>query len=109
MNFGNSEQQSLKFSFEFASKYEPDLGSIKFEGEVIYLIDKKTADKLLEGWKKNKRLEQPTMTNLLNNILNKCNIEALILSKEMGLPAPIPLPKVNPPAETQTKKETKKK
>jgi len=103
LNFGSSDQQSLKFSFDFASKYEPEVGSIKLEGEVIYLVDKKTADKIVKEWEKNKRLEQPTMTNVLNNVLNKCNIEALILSKEMGLPAPIPLPKVNPPEETKKK------
>jgi hypothetical protein len=34
------------------------------------------------------------MENILNSILTKCNIQALILSQDVNLPSPIPLPKV---------------
>lgn len=102
ISFGGGDQQTLKFSFKFDSKYEPEIGKINLEGELVYLTKKETAQELLKEWEKNKKLGPEIMTSLLNNILNKCNIEALILSKEMGLPAPIPLPKVN------NKKEEKK-
>jgi hypothetical protein len=31
----------------------------------------------------------------MNNALHKCNIEAILLSKEMNLPSPVPLPRLN--------------
>jgi hypothetical protein len=34
------------------------------------------------------------MVPVLNSILAKCNIQAIILTREVNLPPPIPLPKV---------------
>jgi len=90
----NSDKKTLKLDFEFSSVYEPDIGKILIEGEVIYLLDKDKADDAVKNWKKNKKIEKDMMTNVLNNVLMKCNIQALILSKDMNLPPPIPLPKV---------------
>jgi len=90
----NADKKALKLDFEFDSTYEPDVGRIHMEGEVIYLIDKEKAEDAVKNWKKNKKVEKEMMTNVLNNVLSKCNIEALILSKDMNLPPPIPMPKV---------------
>ena len=104
LGFAGKNQKSLKFFFKFESKYEPSIGNISIEGNLIYLSEDKKADEYLAQWKKDKKLDPTVMTVLLNNILNKCNIEALILSKEMGLPAPIPLPKINQPKVDENKK-----
>ncbi|MBN2052898.1 hypothetical protein JW756_05315 [Candidatus Woesearchaeota archaeon] len=90
----NSDRKALKLDFEFASTYEPGIGKIQLEGEVIYLAEKGRAEEAIKSWKKNKKIEKEMMTNVLNNVLAKCNVEALILSKDMNLPPPIPLPKV---------------
>ena len=90
----NTTRKALKLNFEFISSYEPNIGKILLEGEVIYLIDKNKADDVVKNWKKNKKLEKDIMTQVLNNVLAKCNVQALILSKDMNLPPPIPLPKV---------------
>ncbi|HJX06037.1 MAG TPA: hypothetical protein VJ461_04950 [Candidatus Nanoarchaeia archaeon] len=90
----NTNKKALKLNFEFSSVYEPNIGKILLEGEVIYLIDKERAEDVVKNWKKNKKIEQEMMTNVLNQVLTKCNIQALILSKDMNLPPPIPLPKV---------------
>jgi hypothetical protein len=91
----NSDRKALKLDFEFSSTYEPDIGKIVLSGEVIYLIEKAKADDAVKNWKKNKKIEKEMMTKVLNNVLAKCNIQALILSKDMNLPPPIPLPKVD--------------
>jgi len=31
---------------------------------------------------------------VINSILGRCNIQALIMSKELNMPPPIPMPKV---------------
>ncbi|MBU1199713.1 MAG: hypothetical protein KKF46_00720 [Nanoarchaeota archaeon] len=90
----NADKKALKLDFEFTSIYEPGIGNIQMLGEVVYLADKAKAADIIKQWKKNKKLDKDVMTAVLNNVLAKCNIQALILSKDMNLPPPIPLPKV---------------
>jgi hypothetical protein len=47
------------------------------------------------------------MSAILNTVLTKCNIEALILSQEVNLPSPIPLPKVKVDSAEDTEKPKK--
>ncbi len=95
LSLGASKQAGLKFSFEFTAVYEPNLGRILIEGEVLDLQnDEKVVDKAVADWKKDKKVEQKLMTGLLNSVLSKSNIQALLLSKEINLPPPIPLPKL---------------
>ena len=94
ISFGKNNQSVIKFLFEFTSKYEPNIGTILFEGELLYMEEPKKAKEILAGWKKDKKVPKELMAGLLNTILTKCNIQALILSQEINLPAPIPLPKV---------------
>ncbi len=91
---GKEKQNALKFTFEFTSKYEPKLGSILLGGDVLYMADQKKAKEILDSWKKDKKIPKDVMTAILNTILSKCNIQALIISRDINLPPPIPLPKV---------------
>ena len=93
-SFGKNEQNVIKFIFEFTSKYEPAIGIILFEGELLYLEEPKKIKEILNSWKKDKKIPKEIMGGLLNTILTKCNVQALILSQEVNLPPPIPLPKV---------------
>ena len=94
LNLGKEKQNALKFQFEFVSKYDPDLGQIKLVGDLIYMGEPKKVKEILDGWKKDKKLPKDISAGILNNVLVKCNIQALILSRELNLPSPIPLPKV---------------
>ncbi|MBS3136354.1 hypothetical protein J4401_05325 [Candidatus Woesearchaeota archaeon] len=100
LSLGNEKQKVIKFIFEFVSKYEPSIGKIMLVGEVLYLEGTPKAQKIIEDWKKTKNLEKDLMTFLLDTVLSKCNVQALILSQEVNLPSPIPLPKIK----TDTKK-----
>jgi hypothetical protein len=95
LNFGNKTQTPLVFNFEFVCKYEPDVGHIMLEGEVISLENEKSAKEVVKLWKKDKKKVAPEiMQPVFNTILSRSNIEAVILSRDMNLPSPIPLPKV---------------
>ncbi len=83
---------AIKFSFEV--NYEPKFAQITLEGSVIYLAEEKLGKEIETVWKKNKALPKDIALNVFNRILHHCNVEALILSKELSLPAPIQLPKV---------------
>ena len=56
--------------------------------------DSKKVKQILDDWKKDKRLPKDIMTGILNTILNRSNVQALILSQDVNLPPPIQLPKV---------------
>lgn len=92
---GTSKQNALKFSFEFSAKYEPKIGQIVINGELIFLEKADKIKEIVDGWKKSKNIPKEIMAPILNNVLTKCNIEALILSREINLPPPVQLPKVN--------------
>lgn len=95
MQFGANKQESLRFTFEFKAEYTPQIGQILLTGDIIYLADEKETKKVLEEWKKKKTVPKNMMEIIINNVLSKCNVEALILSREINLPPPIPLPRVS--------------
>ncbi len=96
-------RKAINVGFMYTSEYAPNIGNIEIKGEVLIIEDAKQADKLLDGWKKNKKLDHETAANILNNVMNKCTFEALFLSRELGLPAPIQLPRIKPGQEPEPK------
>lgn len=91
---GKTKQEALRFIFQYTSDYEPKFGKILLEGNVMFVEEKEKVSKILKEWKNGKKIEADIMTVLLNNILSKCNIEALMLSRDAGLPPPVPMPRV---------------
>jgi hypothetical protein len=87
-------QGALQFTFAYSSKFEPNIGSLEIEGTLIYLQTKDAVKKIMDGWKKNKQILPEVMTPIMNQILAKCNIEALFITRDLNLPSPIPLPKI---------------
>jgi len=92
--FGKDKQQGVKFTFNYVSKYEPKIGSIDLEGNLLFLADAKEVKKIIDEWDKNKKIPEKVMGTVLNTVLTKCNIQALITSRDVNLPPMVPLPKV---------------
>ena len=84
----------VKFDFTFTCKYEPGLGSIELYGELIEMFDKELSSKVIDAWNKDKKVHPDIMTRILNTVLMRANIEAIIMSKELALPSPVAMPKV---------------
>jgi len=91
---GPSKQGAAKFYFEFTAKYEPKIADMIFVGFLTFVDEPKKVTELVESWKKDKKLPKEVMSNVLNTILSRCNVEAMLLAREVNLPPPIPLPKV---------------
>jgi len=105
LSFGASKQEGVKCNFEFASKYEPDFALIKMNGEIILMEDPKKVKTIIEMWKKDKTIPPDTMTQVLGAALSKCSIQSIILSQDLNLPSPVPLPKIDvKPEESKDKK-----
>jgi hypothetical protein len=94
LSLGKSKETGLIFKFEFKSVYEPDVADITFTGEILYLTEAKKIKEVLDRWKKEKKVDGVVLGEVLNSALTKCNIQALILSQELNLPSPIPMPKI---------------
>ena len=88
------KKSAVRITFLYASQYEPGFAVIEMEGELLLLESTEKANEILNSWKTNKKLEKALMANLLNNILSRCTVQALLLSKEVNLPPPIRLPKI---------------
>lgn len=88
------KQKAFGITFKFIVDYEPEVGVIELEGELLYLANPEVADKIQASWDKDKSLPKDVGMVVFNRILQNCNVEALILSREINLPAPLQLPKI---------------
>ena len=91
---GAGKQKALKFNYEYITKYEPELGSIVIEGDVLFLSSEDNVEKTLKEWKKNKKVDKEILTPILNTILTRCSIKGLLISQDLNLPSPVQLPRV---------------
>jgi hypothetical protein len=95
------ENTGLKATFEFKTSYEPAIGEILIEGEIVLLEQAKVAEEALKQWKKDKSITKELIREVMDTILSKATVESVVLSREIGLPPPIPVPKVSENPEKQ--------
>ncbi len=107
LSFVVDGKKGLKVTFAFNCAYEPNLGKIDVEGQVLYVDSDKKVSKTKAEWEKDKRVPVEVMEEIINAALHKGNIQAIKISEDVNLPSPLPLPKVRttPAPETPAKKE----
>ena len=85
----------LAVDFKFDISYDPDVGKISMEGELLYQTDK--AKEIVNKWKKDKKMEDEQMAvEILNAIFRKCLTQSVTIAHELRLPPPIAFPMVRP-------------
>jgi hypothetical protein len=94
MNFSTEDRKGLKIGFEFKCQYNPELGNIDVEGQIFYTDEVEKITGILNDWKNNKNLPMDIKKQVINAALHKGNIQAIKISEDVGLPSPLPLPKV---------------
>ena len=92
---GAAKQKGVRFEFIFTSDYSPDVAMITLEGELLYVGQDAIVKEVLDSWKKEKKLSKSVTSEIFNNILSRCNVEAIVISREINVPPPIPMPKVD--------------
>ena len=95
-----AKEEALKFEFTFSINYDPKFAEVEFKGHVLALPEKDEMKKILKEWK-SKKIPEGIRVGLFNFIMAKCNIKALSLEDEMGLPTHVPMPKIGPKQEGQ--------
>ena len=88
------DQDVFGFDFTFKIDYEPNYAELKFKGTILAVAeDKEIAKDIEEKWK-NKQLPEDIHLGIRNTILSKCNIKALQLEEDIGLPVHMPAPRL---------------
>ncbi len=90
-----SKQEILKLKFGFTVDYDPDLAKIELDGYIVIVPESDELKKIMKFWK-DKKLPDNIRIPLFNFIMTKCNVKALMLEDEMGLPFHVPMPKLGP-------------
>lgn len=94
LSFQIEGKKGLVFTFSFNCNYEPGLGKIDVEGQVLYVETEAKINEIKQNWKKDKKIPMDVMEQIVNAALHKGNIQAIKISEEVNLPSPLPLPKV---------------
>lgn len=82
---------ALTLNFECNWDYSPSFGKIVIEGG--FTIAPNTENKeIANAWKKNKKLSPKHSKTLLNIMIPRSILQAIVLAKEIGLPSPIEFP-----------------
>ena len=77
--------------FQYTASYGP-VGMVKLEGTLIFEDD--SAGKIAKDWKNTRKMPNQIAGQIHTAIMHACVPEAVGISKDLGLPPPIPLPQV---------------
>src|SRR3989338_7543820 len=108
VRLGTVQQKILRLVFSFKYSYQPELAIIEFEGDVLWLDNPESIQVSYDTWKKDKKLPEPVMGQIMYHIVSRCNIQALFLSRELTLPPPIPIMPQATPVSTNQEATNKK-
>jgi hypothetical protein len=88
------DQKCLSIDFEFTTTYtspkDKKVAEFIINGDVLF-FDENYKD-VLAKWKKDKKLPDDISLQVINVVFNKCLKKAIILSDDLQLPSPIPIP-----------------
>ncbi|KAF5029898.1 hypothetical protein DSECCO2_643790 [anaerobic digester metagenome] len=85
------EGELYQIDYRFTANYT-GMGYIKIEG---HLNVSDLGDKAMEEWRRQNNLPLDDANAVHNAIVTNCMVTALLISREIKLPAPIPIPRIN--------------
>ncbi|MCG7840385.1 MAG: hypothetical protein MIO87_00580, partial [Methanomassiliicoccales archaeon] len=77
--------------FRFTANYT-GLGYIKIEGQITV---SELSEKVMDDWRKTNNLPVDDANTVHNAVVGNCMLSALLISREIKLPAPMPMPRIN--------------
>ena len=88
-----TNNKALKIKFTLTVTYSKDFGKIEFEGSIMTLPDEEEFKSIMGSWK-DKKIPENMRLGIFNFIMVKCNVKALYLEDEMGMPLHVPMPRL---------------
>ena len=95
-------KEALSITFEFITRYEPNVGVITIVGELLYVG--KNMEQALKMWKSESKLPQDIDIEVKNFLLRRCFTVGLFISETMQLPPPFMFPQIRPKKEVDEDK-----
>jgi len=83
--------EEAEVDFRFTASYG-GLGNIRIEGRLLFQGDAKD---LFEKWSKTGNMPESAAGEIHTTVIQNCIPEAVMLARDLRLPPPIPIPKVN--------------
>jgi len=93
-----TNNKALKIKFALTVTYSKDFGKIEFEGSIMTLPDEDEFKSIMGSWK-DKKIPENMRLGIFNFIMIKCNVKALYLEDEMGMPLHVPMPRLTKEAQ----------
>lgn len=87
----NNDDKHLTIEFQYTASYGP-IGMVKLEGTIN--CEDNDAKQLTKEWQNTHKMPDQFASNIHTAIMHTCVPEAVGISKDLGLPPPIPLPQV---------------
>jgi len=87
----HTKEEVIEVKFSYNVNYSPDIAKVSLSGNIILLIDPKTAKKFTKEWK-NKKIPEEYKFIIFNVIMKKSTLKSIQLEDEMNLPLHISLP-----------------
>jgi len=97
-----SGKSVAKLGFEYNIDYDPKLAEIRFKGFLLLMGDSKEVKEAIADWKKKGSILTGLKIRIYNTIFHKCNLKALELEDDFGLPAHIQMPHIKSEQESKT-------
>jgi hypothetical protein len=98
--FTVTKKGEAQVEFEYTASYGP-LGLIKLEGEFTY--EGKDAEEVASKWMEKKSMPNEVASHIHTAIMHFCLPEAVMVSRDIRLPPPIPMPQVRFDQESKDK------
>ena len=89
------EKGDLRVDFTYRIDYSENVGFIVLHGSVLATAARKEMDSLLQAWRA-KKLPEDFAAQLSNVILYNCEINGVLISRVLAIPAPVVPPNLTP-------------
>ena len=86
-----AEGDMHQIEFRFTANYT-GLGYIKIEG---HLNVSDLSEKMMDDWRRTNNLPLEEANAVHNTVVSNCMVTALIVAREIKLPSPMPIPRIN--------------
>jgi len=86
-----SGETESEVSFRYTANYG-GIGTIRIEGTLLFNGD---SDKLITQWQKSGNMPNEIASEIHTAIMRVCVPEAVMVSRDIKLPPPLPLPQIN--------------
>ena len=83
--------RQVTIDFQYTASYA-SMGMIKLEGSLIYEDD--NAKKLAISWRSTHKMSDKVASQIHTAVMHACILEAVGIARNLGLPSPIPLPRI---------------